>query len=35
MQEPGAQDEQQLQASMAQAALTHQMQTQHKTYFWC
>ena len=33
MQEPGAQDEQQLQASMAQAALMHQMQTQYQSYF--
>lgn len=33
LQEPGAQDEQQLQASMAQAALMHQMQTQYQSYF--
>jgi len=34
MQEPGGpQDEQQLQASMAQAALMHQMQTQYQSYF--
>ena len=32
-QEPGSQDEQQLQASMAQAALMHQMQTQYQSYF--
>ncbi|CAK0783917.1 hypothetical protein CVIRNUC_007117 [Coccomyxa viridis] len=31
--EPGSQDEQQLQASMAQAALMHQMQTQYQSYF--